>query len=152
MQEKKCKNCKIVLIPEVNCKPSTIKHGAYCRECLANRNKEKYFGNLIENRQKGKDHAKKWREANPEKYLALQIRSYGISLEEYYQMRNQQNGLCKLCGNPPGVNPRQKRLCIDHDPETGRIRGLLCDTCNRALGMLGDTKDSLKKVVDYLTC
>jgi len=45
---------------------------------------------------------------------------------------------------------RNKVLCVDHDHNTGKIRGLLCNTCNRALGLLKDNKQLLINALKYL--
>lgn len=55
---------------------------------------------------------------------------YGINPEEVEAMLAKQNGLCPLCGKPP------KRVCVDHDHATGRVRGILCHGCNVGLGQL----------------
>lgn len=70
-------------------------------------------------------------------------REYGISLGEYLEMLRGQNGACAVCGDGG-------KLHVDHDHETGRVRGLLCGSCNRALGLLKDNVDSLKSAIDYL--
>lgn len=59
-------------------------------------------------------------------------REYGISLEDYEKMIDNQGGHCVLCG---GVNPDGRKLAVDHDHETKRVRGLLCLQCNRLLGV-----------------
>ena len=51
--------------------------------------------------------------------------------ERYDKMLQQQNGVCKLCGNQP---ERRQRLAVDHSHTTGEIRGLLCYPCNISLG------------------
>lgn len=64
-------------------------------------------------------------------------RHYGIGLAEYDAMFAQQDGKCAICKQPPGENVRAHwggKLCIDHDHTTGRIRGLLCNDCNLAVG------------------
>ena len=68
---------------------------------------------------------------------------YGISLGDYLEMLRGQNGACAVCGGGG-------KLHVDHCHETGRVRGLLCGSCNRALGLLKDDIDSLKKAIDYL--
>lgn len=55
---------------------------------------------------------------------------FGISLEVYESLLEAQNGVCAICGE---ADP-QKALAVDHDHDTGRIRGLLCTPCNRSLG------------------
>lgn len=57
---------------------------------------------------------------------------YGIDAKEYAKMLRAQNGTCKICRRPP----QTKRLAVDHDHNTGEIRGLLCFKCNSTLGWL----------------
>jgi hypothetical protein len=79
---------------------------------------------------------------------------YGMTVDEYDEMHERQQGLCAICGNSePNVDRRTgepMRLSVDHDHETGRVRGLLCQKCNRALGLLDDDVDRLKWAIDYL--
>jgi hypothetical protein len=74
---------------------------------------------------------------------------YGLSVEDYSRMLASQGGVCKLCGSPPGTG-RQKRLHVDHDHKTGKVRGLLCDHCNHALGKMKDDPVLLRKAAAYL--
>lgn len=54
---------------------------------------------------------------------------YGITTEQYDEMLAEQAGVCAICGNPP----KKRRLYVDHDHDTGRVRGLLCAHCNSSL-------------------
>ncbi len=72
------------------------------------------------------------------------MRTYGISVEEYEALKEKQDGRCALCQR------KRKRLAVDHCHKTGRVRGLLCGPCNRALGMLGDNEASILKVLTYV--
>jgi len=74
------------------------------------------------------------------------IRSYGISVEEYDQMLEDQGGTCYICGEPP----QGRALDIDHCHKSGKVRGLLCSNHNRALGLLGDDPALLLKSIEYL--
>ena len=74
---------------------------------------------------------------------------YNITLEEYEVMLARQNGVCALCGTTR-TDKRGRSLFVDHDHETGRLRGILCQQCNSAVGTLGDTVESLSRVVSYL--
>ena len=61
--------------------------------------------------------------------------------------------MCAVCRNPEttlGNNGRIKNLAVDHDHITGRVRGLLCNNCNRALGLLRDDREVLQRAIDYL--
>jgi hypothetical protein len=71
---------------------------------------------------------------------------FSLTPEEYDAILSKQNGVCFLCGNPPG----KKRLAVDHDHLTGKIRGLLCGACNQALGVFGDDVTRLQKAINYL--
>jgi hypothetical protein len=53
----------------------------------------------------------------------------GLSLAEYDALLAAQGGGCAICGNPP----KTRRLDVDHDHKSGKVRGLLCHRCNRAL-------------------
>ena len=56
-----------------------------------------------------------------------------MTLEDYERMFDAQGGVCAICGKP---RPEERTLHVDHDHETGEIRGLLCFSCNNALGRL----------------
>lgn len=74
---------------------------------------------------------------------------YGITLEEFESRLNQQNRRCGICltDNPKG---RRGRFVVDHCHKTGKIRGILCDSCNKGIGILGDTEEALNKALNYL--
>lgn len=72
---------------------------------------------------------------------------YGISLLEYNTMLVRQGGVCAGCLGPPTA---YKVLCVDHDHETNKIRGLLCYHCNLALGYLKDSLETLGRLANYL--
>ena len=67
-------------------------------------------------------------------------RLYNISLEDYDQMFEAQNGKCKICGTEENNN---RRFSVDHNHETGKVRGLLCYRCNTSLGWFENNKDSV---------
>ena len=76
---------------------------------------------------------------------------YGISVEQYDQMLADQDGACAICGGSgPGAS-RFGVLVVDHDHETGDVRGLLCSNCNSAIGLMGDSLETVKKAADYLS-
>jgi len=76
-------------------------------------------------------------------------RNFNLDIKDYDKLNASQNGLCAIC-NEPETYYRNKVLSVDHDHETGRIRGLLCNTCNRALGLLKDNKNVLINAIKYL--
>ena len=75
-------------------------------------------------------------------------RLYGISAKEYKALSAAQNGLCRICVNPPP--PDQRGLVVDHCHTTGAVRGLLCNNCNALLGMATDDVARLRSAIDYL--
>lgn len=101
---------------------------------------------------------KKWTENNPERaYESMRGRNlkarFGISLEDYKKMLSSQNGECAICGtkeNNTGGARKDWNFAVDHDHDTGKIRGLLCNNCNRGLGLLKDSANLLRKAALYV--
>lgn len=77
-------------------------------------------------------------------------RKYGISIYEYETLLIKQNGVCAICKNKKLSSKKNGRLCVDHNHESGEIRGLLCSNCNTALGLMKDDINSLKMAIEYL--
>ena len=73
---------------------------------------------------------------------------YGITPEDFNRMLLEQDNKCASCGKTTEENV--KRLCVDHDHITGRVRALLCDDCNVALGRLNDNADKAKAILAYI--
>lgn len=101
---------------------------------------------------------KKWSSSNPEKaYTSMRGRNlkhkYGISLEEYKEMLTNQGGKCAICkateNNTTG-DRKDWNFAVDHDHKTGKVRGLLCNNCNRALGLFKDSANLLAEAKKYL--
>lgn len=106
-----------------------------------------------------------WREANPEKYRAqidaqLQRRRgtwrksmlmlrYGMTVQQFDTLLEEQGGRCAICRtDEPGGRGTWH---VDHNHETGSIRGLLCWRCNQGLGYFRDSPYSLTAAVAYLS-
>lgn len=75
-------------------------------------------------------------------------RVYGISLNEYNDMLKQQNFSCLGCKTKQ--EQLKRRLVVDHDHKTGKVRGLLCIPCNLTLGYVSDKPEILKNLITYL--
>ena len=75
---------------------------------------------------------------------------YGITLEEYEEMLDEQGGTCACCDAEPSERDRGGRLAVDHCHETGRVRALLCQGCNLAVGHLKDDLNRARALVTYL--
>lgn len=98
-----------------------------------------------------KPHAKLLRHygfASPEKQRRSALRcKYGITPEQFDELLAEQGGVCACCG---ASEHGGRNWCVDHDHNTGSIRGILCVRCNRGIGMIGDTVGCAKRVVSYL--
>jgi hypothetical protein len=73
---------------------------------------------------------------------------YGISLLDYEKMLKKQNYMCPICNTHQKDIP--KNLAIDHDHKTGKVRGLLCGKCNRAIGLFYDSSENCTRAAKYL--
>jgi hypothetical protein len=71
---------------------------------------------------------------------------YGLTLEQIDMMLIQQNHKCKLCG----ISLAETKRCIDHDHNTGKVRGILCNKCNSGLGHFNDNEDMLMRAAKYI--
>jgi len=71
---------------------------------------------------------------------------YGLSKDEFNAMVEATNGLCQICHNPPS----RRSLSVDHDHATGKVRGLLCERCNLAIGNMLDDPARLRAAAAYL--
>jgi hypothetical protein len=74
-------------------------------------------------------------------------RKYGITIADYEQMFDSQKGACAICLEP---RPEERTLHVDHDHDTGVIRGLLCFRCNNALGDFREEYELFQRAADYL--
>lgn len=91
---------------------------------------------------------------NPEKHKETMRRGnyrrwYGITLDDYARLLETQDGRCAICG---GMDPGGgfKNFSVDHDHITGQLRGLLCVSCNRGLGLFHDDPVRLESAIQYL--
>ena len=90
----------------------------------------------------------KWAQKNKDKKAAYQRKcTFGITMEDYNQFLEDQNSVCAICQQKCGSG---NRLSVDHCHNSGKVRGLLCGNCNRALGLFKDNKKFLQKAIDYL--
>jgi len=95
---------------------------------------------------------KRWRDGNRdlirslgrEQRRILRDRKFGVALDTLVKL---QHGRCALCET---TQPSGRGWHLDHDHETGKVRGALCSNCNLGLGLLGDTVAALRNAVAYL--
>ena len=138
-----------------------------CRECGVKETPEAPFYNSTNNRCKSctQKYAKTYRQRpdvkkresqrNKERIASGAKRAYhlknayGITPEKYDEMLAAQGGVCGIC---KGEDTKHKsdKFNIDHNHSTGEVRGLLCGSCNTALGLFGDSVDTLMGAAAYL--
>jgi hypothetical protein len=80
------------------------------------------------------------------------IAEHGLTLAGFEHLKTAQNGLCAVCRKPETLRKRgvPLELSIDHDHATGKVRGLLCTSCNLGIGHLGDDPARLRAAAEYL--
>ena len=132
-----------------------------CKACFSARARARYVAKSDEIkayvnawRSENREHVRAWQKQynagrKRENRDAHLRRKFGITLEDFEGMLVAQGGGCAICGRPA---PEGTSLHVDHDHETGAVRGLLCFTCNGALGMLTESREYLDRASDYLSC
>ena len=117
-----------------------------------NKTGTKWRSGSPEEKEKMREYQRKYRKENLEKVRLAARRSalmklYGISLENYQDMFDAQGGCCAICNQIS----EEEHLCVDHCHQTNEVRGLLCRTCNRALGLFKDDPEILDRAKEYVS-
>lgn len=123
------------------------KHRVYCSiKCHKNNQKILLHQWYIKNKQKILSRGK----SNPNKpyaqWKAMIKKKYGLTPEQYNTMLCKQNYACNICRKPTS----RKKLAVDHNHKTGKVRGLLCVKCNTLLGFVYDDINILKRAIKHL--
>lgn len=110
------------------------------------------YSKLSESRkQKMRETSRQWRLRNPDSVRRANIRSnlreYGLTVEEFDKLLIEQLGRCVICSRPMVGH---KEPHVDHDHVTGKVRGLLCKSCNLILGCADDSDEVLLRAIVYL--
>lgn len=112
--------------------------------------------NQIAFRKRRPEYQREWCKKNPEKVKAINekwnrknnLKMYGIDPDIYKTMFDAQQGCCQICHRHQ--REFKRRLSVDHDHLTGKVRGLLCASCNSGLGQLHDSPDLLRFAAEYI--
>lgn len=129
-----------------------------CYKCKEKKNTRQFYRNKTK-RDGFADQCKSCHVAYNREYWLKYMRpprlffKYGISLHVYTDIHKQQCGVCSICGEKETVVSSIGKviaLAVDHDHETGKIRGLLCQKCNHGLGLFRDSIDVLASAISYL--
>lgn len=138
--ERKCSRCNETAIrPYYLCRS--------CRNTSARKWREK-------NREKSRKSVREWHAKNSHKLQRLRRLSrlktaYGLSGEAYEALLTGQAFGCAICGSQQGCS-KGRKLFVDHNHETKKIRGLLCSKCNFLIGIAGDKPEILSKAISYI--
>lgn len=134
-----CRQCEQMKESYFLCQKNSNSDGLdnLCKDCRKKEVTTSY------NKRKGKM-SQKWASYNLRRYF--NGIPAAIAWMEYEQLLIKADYKCQICGGKDST----KRLAIDHDHNTGKIRGVLCSKCNRALGYLNDNKELLQKAIAYL--
>ena len=126
MPEKSCARCK---------KRPRASHVSYCASCW----------NAYQSEYRRRRYAEEpdYREKIKRK---ARMRRYGVTPEQYDEILERQGNVCAICA----TRPNGKELGVDHNHETGAVRGLLCTNCNGAIGMLREDPDLFASALRYL--
>lgn len=147
MKTKRCPRCETEKSLDDFHKDAANKtgHCTYCKDC----NKAKARQWTKDNPEKARAQARKRAELGLNR-AAIRKRKYGISPSEYAALYDAQGGACAICRRTTSGRKDSTELCVDHCHTSNQIRGLLCHSCNRALGLLRDNTESLKRAIEYL--
>lgn len=178
---RKCSTCKIEKSDESFRKDKSRKDGIHktCNECNSKLQRKWYANNKLKARETAllsyyknidaiKERRKQYRKNNNEKikesrrehyknnkdlYKERSWKNAGIldmTIEKYNALLEKQNYSCCICNTHQ--NNLKRKLNVDHDHLTGLSRGLLCDSCNRALGYLKESVDIIDNLKKYIIC
>ena len=119
-----------------------------CSKCDTEKSEADFYTNRADCKDCNRAKVRSWNKANPLKRRANRKRSdlknlYGLTEAQFEQMKVDQKHECKICY-------RKLPLVIDHDHVTGKIRGLLCNSCNRGIGYLQDNEEIIKRAAEYV--
>ena len=132
------------------CSKSKDGYAARCIKCK----KEDHAKWERDNPDKAGEGQRRWKTKHPEKYKEVtrrgNLKRYnGMTIEDYDELYQKQKGCCPICKKHS--TELGKVFHVDHNHITGKVRGLLCNRCNVALGMLAENIDNAKMMVQYIS-
>lgn len=135
---KVCNRCKVEKQAAEFLVNSCTRDGLHstCRDCQSAALRKRY--------QENKEHV------GFENWKHSLRRNFGLTYEDYLALLEGQEGKCAGCG-ARAAHSKARNLCVDHDHKTGRVRGLLCTNCNRAVGHMQNDPEIARKLAHYLS-
>jgi hypothetical protein len=130
--------------PRAECHPEQPHYAkGFCRDCY----KKKRYIESDQEQKRAKSTSAMWYADNKNRAKnSTLLYHYGITLDKYYMMKEQQNNVCAICKQPP----TKKGLSVDHNHSTNVVRQLLCTHCNLLLGAARENQDILEGAILYL--
>ncbi len=119
------------------------------QQAKINESRRKLYAENAEVREHAKLKAKEWQEANPHKRHAQRMAVYGLTPETFSELMDSQNHQCAICGHSDKSKKKTFPM-IDHCHSTGKVRGILCSSCNMGLGKFKDSIELLESAIKYL--
>lgn len=134
---KECARCHEVKAAEEFYKNRAMASGltSYCKRCNSESGKVQY-----------KRSQQRVQIRNRQRLLS----TYGLTTESYNELLHAQQLCCAICGTQQSGHTNTEKLSVDHDHDTGKVRGLLCHRCNRGLGHFSDDPALLEAAIHYL--
>jgi hypothetical protein len=97
------------------------------------------------NKERHRENQRRYRKNNPDKVRAHNLKTkYKLTMEQYKEMFYEQKGRCAIC-------KKEKKLVIDHNHKTNKVRALLCSKCNTALGLFEEDWFLLLSATNYIS-
>ena len=148
-EKKTCRTCGGEKSIDDFWKHPSFRDGRYsdCKKCAYDKQKENLAKRLANDPLYSRKRQKEWRGRGRNSFKHNLKQAYGITLDQYDSMLLGQNGKCLVCD---GELSGQHRIAVDHDHETGKVRGLLHFRCNQGLGFFMDSPRLLRKAAEYL--
>lgn len=142
---------------QVYCSSCGIEKGAEWRALNRDRQRATERARYAADPEKARERQRKYRERHGERLKPAwketrriaTLASYGLTLDDYAEMLDGQDNRCALCKSDDPTH-WSNQFQVDHDHETGRVRGLLCASCNGGLGLFKDDPILLAEAIDYL--
>lgn len=151
METKTCSACKAEkpLAEFYKLKSGRLGVHAWCKGCFKKDQRARFERDPERKRRAQRAYDEQHRERIKEARL---LRNYGLTLAQFHELLDRQHGRCAVCRCPIDLYVgRKKAICVDHAHDgTDRVRGLLCQSCNRGIGLLGDDIDRLQSAINYL--
>lgn len=103
----------------------------------------------LENPERSRENSKRYQREHPDQLFKWQLKKYGLTLEDHIKLVERSGNKCEICGSD-NLYSGKTRLSIDHDHDSGKVRGLLCNNCNLGIGHFEHKEELLMSAIKYL--